>query len=482
MSVVAAWDRCGNIVGLSNSNMSELPKIALARLRAKAQAPRASGAPVGPPAFQGAEHPDANLLAALAENALTEKERNEVLTHLSQCAHCREVAAFIVPPDAVVVSSAREAEARRFHPWRLLRWGAMAAVLGMLAMVVVLHPSMWRQNREIAKSIPPPNPAENITGAPPAGLMQPAPAAPSKAATGGQADEVKEIAREEEQYKKSMSAHQNRATTDQTARLRASDQVTVMASSQPPPPLRAENVPSVGVERKESLGDNAISAMARPAPPPPTASPAEPMTATGAAGKATGEPAGAEIPHSMTQSVEVTSVGGLLGGGTRQGLAGAGGSTRSAHAQAEAAKPAAQANAQVTAQAPMLDMEGIRSSLKSKVRLPATIWSVSPEGKVQRSQDGSKTFQSVEVARGTKFQAVAASGDDVWAGGVDGALFHSADAGATWTQVAITANGTAVNETISAIQLHDSQHLAVTTASGSVWASEDAGQHWKKQE
>ena len=140
MSVVAAWDRCGNIVGLSNSNMSELPRIALARLRAKAQAPRASGAPVGPPAFQGAEHPDANLLAALAENALTEKERNEVLTHLSQCAHCREVAAFIVPPDAVVVSSAREAEARRFHPWRLLRWGAMAAVLGMLAMVVVLHP------------------------------------------------------------------------------------------------------------------------------------------------------------------------------------------------------------------------------------------------------------------------------------------------------------------------------------------------------
>jgi photosystem II stability/assembly factor-like uncharacterized protein len=130
----------------------------------------------------------------------------------------------------------------------------------------------------------------------------------------------------------------------------------------------------------------------------------------------------------------------------------------------------------------MLEMEGIRSSLKSKVRLPATIWNVSPEGKVQRSQDGSKTFQSVEVARGIKFQAIAASGDDVWAAGADGALFHSSDAGASWTQVAIAADGTTVNEAISAIQLHDSQHLAVTTASGSVWASEDGGQHWKKQE
>src|SRR5579862_6268197 len=292
------WKNLG--LSLTERAMSELPKIALARLRAKAEAPKASGAPVGPPAFQGAEHPDANLLSALAENALTKKERDEVLTHLSQCADCREVAAFIVPADAVVVSSAREAEARRFHPWRLLRWGAMAAVLGMLAMVVVLHPGMWRQNREVARSTPPPYPAENITGTPAAGLMQPAPAAPAKAAPGGSQDEVKKIAREEEQYKKSMSAHENRATTDQTARLRASDRVTVMASSQPPPPLRAENVPSVGVERKESMGDNAISAMARPAPPPPTASPAEPTTATGAGGKVTGEPAGAEIPHSST--------------------------------------------------------------------------------------------------------------------------------------------------------------------------------------
>ena len=107
--------------------------------------------------------------------------------------------------------------------------------------------------------------------------------------------------------------------------------------------------------------------------------------------------------------------------------------------------------------------------------------SVSSDGKVEHSFDEAKTFQSIEVAHGVKFQSVAANGNDVWAGGSGGGLYHSTDAGATWARVAITIDGTTMTETLSAIQLHDSQHLTVITASGSAWVSEDGGLHWQKQ-
>ena len=48
-----------------------------------------------------------------------------------------------------------------------------------------------------------------------------------------------------------------------------------------------------------------------------------------------------------------------------------------------------------------------------------------------------------------------------------GALFHSADGGATWNRAAINFEGNTVTETIVGIQLRDPQHLTVTTASGS---------------
>ena len=57
--------------------------------------------------FQGAGHPDANLLAAFVEKTLTEKERTQVLNHLSQCADCREVAAFTLPAEVAAAEPAR---------------------------------------------------------------------------------------------------------------------------------------------------------------------------------------------------------------------------------------------------------------------------------------------------------------------------------------------------------------------------------------
>ena len=115
----------------------------------------------------------------------------------------------------------------------------------------------------------------------------------------------------------------------------------------------------------------------------------------------------------------------------------------------------------------MSEMAASRQVMKFVAGPPTALWSVSSDGKVQRSTDSGKTFEPIPVAHGIRFQAIAASGNDVWAGGAGGALFHSLDAGATWTQVAINFGGNTVTETIAAIQLRDPQHLTVTTASGS---------------
>jgi photosystem II stability/assembly factor-like uncharacterized protein len=112
---------------------------------------------------------------------------------------------------------------------------------------------------------------------------------------------------------------------------------------------------------------------------------------------------------------------------------------------------------------------------------PAALWTVSSQGQVQRTTHAGKTLEPIQVARGIKFMTVAALGNDVWAGGTRGALFHSLDGGTTWNRVSITVEGNAVTETLTDIQLHDPQHLTVTTTSGSKWASDDGGQHWQRK-
>ena len=110
--------------------MAELPKIAFGTAKGKRRRPGKQVRATCYFNFQGAEHPDANLLAAFVEKSLTEKERTQVLNHLAQCADCREVAAFTLPEDDAVAESLRARERRSWSPWPILRWGAMVAVLG----------------------------------------------------------------------------------------------------------------------------------------------------------------------------------------------------------------------------------------------------------------------------------------------------------------------------------------------------------------
>ncbi len=458
--------------------MPGLPKIAVARLKANPDTPRSSGGPEGKAGFEGGHHPDANLLAAFAEKTLTEKERTRVLHHLAQCAECREVAAFALPAEEAATETTRVPAGRSWSPWLVLRWGAMAAVLGILTVVVMRHPDMWNRQPEISQVMHPPAPAGGGTNAP---QIVPAPPLPSTSLESAQAKaqgQVQESAGQMAAINRAPEQRRELALSDHAAHAQAGQQIVTRASSQPSTMVTAEKIPNVNAEREGSKEKDVLTAEAKIAPPP-TPAPATVTTAPSAdATKASGQSAaGLTTMHGVNQNVAVTATG---GGGFGGGGGGGGGGV-SAPAAKPAAPVTARASVQMTAQAPMAPLRANRTDIESGAPQPSALWSVSSNGKVQHSVDRGKTFEQVHVARSIKFRAIAAFGNDVWAGGAHGALFHSTDGGATWTRTSINVEGNTVTETIDSIQLHGPQHLIITTASGSEWVSEDGGLHWQKQ-
>jgi photosystem II stability/assembly factor-like uncharacterized protein len=108
-------------------------------------------------------------------------------------------------------------------------------------------------------------------------------------------------------------------------------------------------------------------------------------------------------------------------------------------------------------------------------------WTISSDGQLQHSIDSGKTWQPVAVAEKATFRALSANGPDLWVGGPAGLLYHSTDAGGHWTQVKPSANGVTLMADVAAIEFTDPQHGKLTTATGQIWSTTDAGQTWKKQ-
>jgi hypothetical protein len=144
-------------------------------------------------------------------------------------------------------------------------------------------------------------------------------------------------------------------------------------------------------------------------------------------------------------------------------------------------------------------------------------WSINATGALQRSFDQGNTWQTVDVtaspasvtstssleivAKSSRakekekdsagarkrdvaslvFRAVAANGSDVWAGGSAGVLYHSADAGNTWTRVFPIASGATLTGDIVSLEFPEPQHGKLSTSGSEVWTTSDAGQSWQKQ-
>jgi len=104
------------------AEMQDIPKIVRQQLKASTTAMVES-------------HPDADLLTAFAEHAITGAERASVVEHLASCGDCRDVVALALPAtETVVIPATRSAWAGGLS-LPVLRWGVVAA--GLLAVTLV---------------------------------------------------------------------------------------------------------------------------------------------------------------------------------------------------------------------------------------------------------------------------------------------------------------------------------------------------------
>jgi hypothetical protein len=89
---------------------------------------------------QPQDHPDANLLNAFTEKSLSSKERLQVLEHLAQCIHCRDVVSLAAPAEVAAASTVLlPRHAPVWLRWPVMRWGALAACLAIVGTAVTLR-------------------------------------------------------------------------------------------------------------------------------------------------------------------------------------------------------------------------------------------------------------------------------------------------------------------------------------------------------
>ncbi len=103
--------------------MQNVPKIVRDRLHA---------------AKPAANHPDADLLTAFAEQALPTAERGSVLDHLARCGECRDIVALALPPSETMEPAVRPARSL-WMTWPVLRWGFVAAGVVVVASLGILQ-------------------------------------------------------------------------------------------------------------------------------------------------------------------------------------------------------------------------------------------------------------------------------------------------------------------------------------------------------
>jgi photosystem II stability/assembly factor-like uncharacterized protein len=77
----------------------------------------------------------------------------------------------------------------------------------------------------------------------------------------------------------------------------------------------------------------------------------------------------------------------------------------------------------------------------------------------------------------TVFHVVSVVGNNVWAGGSSGALFHSSNSGQTWSKQPLAAE----TGTIVSIHFSDAAHGDVTTDGGAHWSTADGGVTWTRE-
>jgi len=442
--------------------MSEVPKIVYDSLCA-ARPERALPEGTGPERA----HPDADLLTAFAEQALSVTERDGVLEHLALCADCREVVALAIPAaDIVAAPIATNNEAARatkittkaarnwltspkFAP--SLRWAALAAGVAVVASVLLVHPG------KLNRAMPPSANRQVATIAPPASGPQIASSPIASSSTDQSAASTK------------IAEARPRSELRLPKKLKAGQVMT--------PPHQADLGRLIADNRKDSSQADKLSAA-----PSAGASAFDAQTRRGAT--ETVEVSAAAVAVEVAPSAERSLT------------------ARNETPAIEKAKPALQgieANEQqktettVVSGSARLQARNVMSA--AKLALPASptsarnvTWTITA-GVLQRSLDSGQSWQNA-LRADHPLLCYASHDEDVWTGGQAGTLFHSANSGITWAQVRPSIKA---QQLISDVTHIDITHIdvrsdvpgpaeiVVSTSNNEIWSSADGGKTWEKK-
>ncbi|MBS1849416.1 MAG: zf-HC2 domain-containing protein [Acidobacteria bacterium] len=414
--------------------MEPLPKIVTRRLEVS---------PADP-------HPDANLLAAFAEDALTGGERERLLAHLAQCAECREVAALSMP-EAVPLPAT---PLRRFPvlSWPVLRWGAAVACLVVVGAAVLLrHEYSAKQPVEVALQT-----TQEMRGS----------AAQPQTETRGESAPYKVAAPKQAEQKGRAKTADRAAQTDQFA---AAPPAAGPAASKE----QAANLPAATfspARQARADVDNALGKAAAPlrderagSAAPAAASGSVQATSPDAAGKNAQDKDVATLPASAPAPPAAETASNKSKTGLNESMA------------------QARRTGGIAALVSTMKQEGDASNYKKADLSPR--WTLSQDGSLQRSLDAGKTWETLKSpAEGMTLRAIASFGTDVWVGGAAGVLYHSADGGEHWTQIKPMAGGKPLTGDILGIEFQNARQGRLTTSTQESWSTSDRGQTWERKQ
>jgi len=458
--------------------MTEVPKIVYDRLRA---------------ALPEQAHPDADLLAAFAEQALSTTERDGVLRHLALCGDCREVVALALPaadmmppqtaPQAADEDGVRTMPSRAGAPapyrlsfaWPTLRWAALAAGVVVAAAVLLMHP------RKLNQAMAPSANQQVSTTAQPAS----APQTGSSVASSMPSSQIASPSADQSAFMANTDAGPPKSELRLSKKLKAG----------------RVDTPSPQAESGMLLADNMIDSRQTAKPAAAAGDRAldydtttrqkatETIEVTGAAAARTTEPSAENVLMARNEA------------------------PRNDAPAIEKAKPALhemEGNEEQKAQAAAapgparLQARNVMSAAK----LPASstpahdvTWAITG-GLLKRSLDNGQSWQDALHAD-HPLLCYASRDEDVWTGGEAGILFHSANGGVTWVQVQPSVKARPLSSDITHIEVRNTEvrnydlsnntrdelrgnargpvEILLSTSNNEIWSSADGGKTWAKK-
>ena len=364
-----------------------------------------------------AEHPSADVLSAFAEQGLRAREKELVDQHLAGCAECREVV-------FLANGAAEEAFAQSGEFLAAAQPGQLSAVRGSAGMsrAAVGRPrKRWALRWVWAAS-----------GAAAVVLVGGLFVAPHFTARPAQ-----EVAMKGAPANPSSEKPQE---LDAIASMAASPQANT-AKARP-----AERRPIAPKVEKTSPGTSVVVASSDQAPAP------QPNKENGAAASS------ARPAESATISIGGAMPGAIVSSPRASGFA----------------PNAGQAQQQLDS----LNVT-VNRTMAGYARAQQSNWRISAQGQLERrTADG---WTRMLADQPSAFHVVSVIAGNVWAGGNDGMLFHSADNGLHWNKVAIMSAGANETGAIVSIRFSDPQHGEVVTDGGASYITSDSGGTWTKQ-